>query len=142
MDPLWSKMMQRLEVVPWSIAATYFSALSVMTTPWWRGSEDCGVVDARGRTSDRRKRCAEAGDRRGFNLSALARISLSHECGGLREMADRRVTCMPWQPNRPWGRRPGHAGRASGTDQDAPETRGDDDWHGKCSPVHKERQGA
>ncbi|CAM5702986.1 hypothetical protein SALBM135S_02311 [Streptomyces alboniger] len=31
--PSWSKMMQRLDVVPWSMAATNFSELSGMATP-------------------------------------------------------------------------------------------------------------
>ena len=31
--PSWSKMMQRLEVVPWSMAATNFPELSGMATP-------------------------------------------------------------------------------------------------------------
>src|SRR5688500_12598282 len=53
MAPSWLKTMQRLEVVPWSIAATYFSELSVMATPG-AGSEGCVVDEATQYSADQR----------------------------------------------------------------------------------------
>ncbi|CAM5476998.1 hypothetical protein SFUMM280S_01090 [Streptomyces fumanus] len=45
--PPRSKMMQRLDVVPWSIAATYFAPRSVMAAPRAGWLEGCGALTLR-----------------------------------------------------------------------------------------------